>query len=126
MVVFENCFYPLNVDPILSSTDFIFIKHANAKGSYRIFANYDSAQADNYGFRRNLGHLLNHQLDSNWRWHHVVTKEHLKRLYVSHTVNKLYDEEIPTVLIDQDTEHIDYGLLQYYGANEVFDIPKEK
>jgi hypothetical protein len=126
MVVFENCFYPLNIDPILSSTDFIFIKHANVKSSYRIFASYDSAQSDNYGFRRNLGNLLKQQLDASWRWHHVVTGEHLKRLFPRHTVKKLYAEEIPTVLIHQHTEHADYSILQFHGAKEVFDIPKEK
>lgn len=126
MVHFQNSFTDLNVEPILSSEDFVFVKHANRSDSYRIFATYENATGGNYAFQKHLGALLHENLDGNWRWHHIVTKEHLKKLYPASTVEKLYNEEIPTVLIHQQTEHIDYGLLQYYGVHEVFDLPKDK
>lgn len=127
MVAFQNSFNDIAVEPVITRLSFVFIKHANRTGSYRIFAPYDLAKEDNYSYQKDLGKYLNQKLDGkSWQWHHIIAKYHLKRIYPLHTVEKLHEQEIPTVLIDQDSEHIDYNLLTCHGVHEAFDMPKEK
>lgn len=126
MIIYRNCFAGLNVHSILSSNNFFYIEHANKAGSFRIFAPYNDAKDGNYAFQKDLGKILNENFNGSWRWHHVVAGEHLRKLFPLHTAAKLYDEEVPTVLVHQDSEHIDFNLLQAHGVHEVFNLPKDK
>lgn len=121
MLLFEQCFNGLYREPILSSWEYIFIKHANKRDNYRIFTRYNNSNRSS--FKRDLGELLNINLDNNnWQWHHVVEGTHIKRVFNKEDADSLYNKQIPTVLIHQQTEHIDYNLLHAHGVNSVFNL----
>jgi hypothetical protein len=124
---FDNCFTGLTIHSTLSSKNYIFIKHANRTGSYRVFANYNTVSSKTNTFRPDYGDFLDIDLNGKeWQWHHVVERTHLTSLFSDSEVDNLYKKQIPTVLIHQRTEHIDYNLLHAHGVKTVFDLVDNK
>src|SRR5690348_1891987 len=128
MVVFRQCFKGLSIQPALSSNEYIFIKHANRNDSYRIFAKYITVSSGSNSFREDWASLLGIDLINGreWQWHHVVEGTHIEQLFPAVVANDLYKREIPTVLIHQSTEHIDYNLFHAHGVKAVFNMPHQK
>src|SRR5687767_13864230 len=122
MLLFEYCFQDLKVMKNLGSDKFVFVPHANKRGSYRIFARYVHAKADR-NFKKDLSSLFEMKIDGDWQWHHVVEHTHLKNLFPLAEAERIYPYQMPTVLVDQKTEHIDFNLLHAHGARQVFELP---
>lgn len=121
---FKNCFQNLNIDLSIRSGNYIFIKHATIKNSYRIFTTYSEAQKGS--FKQDLGKLLNQTFEGSWQWHHVFEGTHLELLFNQETKKEIYQNIIPCVLINYRTEHYDYNsLLHSAGAKAVFNLPKK-
>lgn len=128
MLIFEQCFFGLTPNAILSSKDYLFIKHSNRNDSYRIFAKYSTttSRAKTNTFRKDYEDLLGIDLTNGkeWQWHHVVEGTHIRQLFSSTVAESLHKDQSPTVLINQPTEHIDYNLFHAHGVKVVFDLNK--
>ncbi len=108
--------------PAVNGPVYYFFEMPQKKDNYRIFTNYNTAKTGD--FKIALGELLKMKFDSNWHWHHVVEKTHLKLLANPAEVEALYAESIPCVLVHNPTEHINFNaLLHTSGTRAVFDLP---
>ena len=130
MLIFEQCFAGLTINTTLSNKDYLFIKHANRKDSFRIFAKYTTttSRAKANTFREDFENLLGIDLTNGkeWQWHHVVEGTHIRQLFSNAAAENLHKNQIPTVLINHPTEHIDYNLFHAHGVKAVFDLAKTK
>lgn len=137
MLIFQNCFTGLSLEPTLSALDtrFKFVKHSLIKEGFRVFATYADAKSEGYGFQKKLADMLNALSNGNkaaqvsfdgqnWQWHHVFEKTHLEPLYNAQDIKMLHEKQVPCVLINTTTEHFDYsGLLHTTPAKTVFGLP---
>jgi hypothetical protein len=137
MLHFENCFAGLTLNLTLSSLDtsFKFVRHSLIKEGFRVFARYEDAKSGKYGFQKKLADMINAlSLDSkaapvsfdgdNWEWHHVLETNRLEPLYSAHDIEAIHERQMPCVLINVETEHLDYNnLLHKSPAKAVFDLP---
>lgn len=130
MIIFEQCFSGLIKNHILSNKNYLFIKHANRIDSYRIFAKYNTVSSSSVTntFREDYENLLGINLTNGneWQWHHVVEGTHIEQIFSKADADRLYRHQIPTVLIHQATEHIDYNLLHAHGVKTVFNLSNKK
>lgn len=58
-----------------------------------------------------------------WQWHHVIPSTHIRSLFNPTDAQQIIDEEMPCVLINQQTEHVDYNLFSGSTFRMVANLP---
>ena len=58
-----------------------------------------------------------------WKWHHIIPSIHIRSLYSGEKADKIINEEMPCILINQTTEHEDYSLLSYSNFRIIAKLP---
>ncbi len=93
------------------------VAHARAPGSWRILCSYADGRRHKARIFRNLEQAGQRESRGKWDWHHVVEGQHYADIDFLGRLERMYDAELPCVLIHRD-EHVAYNQLLHTRATD--------
>lgn len=93
------------------------VARAGAPGSWRVLCSYDDGRRHKARIFRILEETGQMESRGNWDWHHVVEGQHYADIDFLGRLGRMYDAELPCVLIHRD-EHVAYNQLLHTRATD--------
>lgn len=96
------------------------IPHGRKAGSWRIVCSYADGKRHKARLFANLRRAGQAEPRGGWEWHHIVEGQHFADVDFAGRLPKMYEDELPCVLIAKD-EHLAYNrLLHIRETDELY------